>query len=81
VDERVRGQGIGRTLVRALEHLSRHWSYSRIYLHVDPDNSPAHNLYCSEGYREVGRRWNPFWAGRSADIVYFVKDVGLSSPR
>jgi ribosomal protein S18 acetylase RimI-like enzyme len=75
VCECARGQGIGRALVRAVEHLSRCWAYSRIYLHVDSDNLPAYNLYCSEGYRDVGRRWNPFWAGGSASICYFVKDI------
>jgi hypothetical protein len=29
----------------------------------------------SEGYRDVGLRWNPFWAGRSAEIGYYVKNL------
>jgi ribosomal protein S18 acetylase RimI-like enzyme len=76
VGERARGRGIGRALVRAAEHLSRRWSYPRVYLHVDPGNRPARRLYRGEGYREAGLRWDPFWAGRAAGIGYYVKDVG-----
>eukprot|EP00592_Proboscia_alata_P019116 CAMPEP_0194415644 /NCGR_PEP_ID=MMETSP0176-20130528/14443_1 /TAXON_ID=216777 /ORGANISM="Proboscia alata, Strain PI-D3" /LENGTH=290 /DNA_ID=CAMNT_0039220415 /DNA_START=251 /DNA_END=1123 /DNA_ORIENTATION=- len=71
-----RGKGLGRALVRCVECLSRDtWGYSKIYLHVDLENTSALNLYKSEGYRDVGFRWNPFWAGRAAIIGYFVKNL------
>jgi ribosomal protein S18 acetylase RimI-like enzyme len=75
VDERYRGRGIGRALVRCVENVAMSWGYSRMYLHVDTDNKSAFYLYKSEGYRDVGHRWNPFWAGSSADIGYFVKTL------
>jgi ribosomal protein S18 acetylase RimI-like enzyme len=79
VSERFRGKKIGRALVRCVENITKTcWGYNRIYLHVDEDNAAALNLYKSEGYRDVGHRWNPFWSGRAADIGYFVKT--LSTP-
>lgn len=79
VDERYRGRQIGRSLVRCVENIARtNWGYSRIYLHVDEDNQAALKLYQSEGYRDVGHRWNPFWSGNAARIGYYVKR--LSKP-
>lgn len=76
VDESYRGKGIGRALVRCVENIAEtSWGYSRMYLHVDTDNEAAMGLYKGEGYRDVGRRWNPFWAGKAADIGYFVKSL------
>ena len=76
VDENFRGQKIGRGLVRCVENIAKTcWGFSRIYLHVDEDNLAALNLYKSEGYRDVGHRWNPFWSGRSSDIGYYVKSL------
>lgn len=75
VDERLRGQGVGRVLLRAVETIGRHWGYSNVYLHVDEENAVAYQLYTSEGYRDVQRRWRPFWAGRAAEVSYLVKDV------
>ena len=73
-----RQRGIGRALVLCLECLTRVcWKpYSRVYLHVDPDNTAAVQLYEKVGYGPVRDiRWNPFWAGPAADILYFVKDL------
>ena len=65
VDEQYRGKKIGRAMVRCLEDIvMSRWGYSKLYLHVDGDNPPALNLYKSEGYKDVGLRWNPFWAGK-----------------
>lgn len=80
VDERVRGKGVGRALVRVIENIGQQWGYSYMFLHVDVDNEPAYRLYRSEGYQDVGRRWNPFWAGQARDIGYFFKTIGLASP-
>ena len=78
VDESMRGKGVGRALVRAVESVaSSCWGCSRIYLHVDADNDAAVALYRSEGYRDVGLRWAPFWAGGSKDIGYYYKPLGL----
>ena len=76
VSEEYRGRRIGKALVRCVENIAKTaWGYDTIYLHVDLDNMPALNLYRNEGYRDVGIRWKPFWAGRAASIGYFVKDL------
>lgn len=76
VDEKFRGQKIGRGLVRCVENIAKTcWGYNRMYLHVDEDNPAALNLYKSEGYRDVGHRWNPFWSGGASDIGYYVKSL------
>jgi len=81
VDENFRGQKIGRGLVRCVENIAKTcWGYNRMYLHVDEENLAALNLYKSEGYRDVGHRWNPFWSGGASDIGYYVKSLG-SKPR
>lgn len=76
VDETFRGRRIGRALVRCVENIAKTtWGYNRIYLHVDEGNAPALNLYRSENYKDVGHRWNPFWAGSAAEIGYYVKTM------
>jgi len=76
VDEKYRGQKIGRGLVRCVENIAKtNWGYNRMYLHVDEDNVAALNLYKSEGYKDVGHRWNPFWSGGASDIGYYVKSL------
>jgi len=77
VDEKFRKRGLGRALVRCCEDVARLcWKCDRLYLHVDPDNTAAVQLYQSEGYQEVdGIRWDPFWAGPAADIGYYVKEL------
>mmetsp|Transcript_26866 Transcript_26866/g.37864 ORF Transcript_26866/g.37864 Transcript_26866/m.37864 type:complete len:343 (-) Transcript_26866:275-1303(-) len=74
IDEKFRGQKLGKSLVRCVEDIATTtWGYSKLFLHVDLENVPALNLYKGEEYFDVKIRWNPFWAGRAADIGYFVK--------
>jgi len=75
VEESHRRNNLGRSLVRCVEDVAKTvWGYDQMYLHVDIENSPALNLYKQEGYQAVkGRRWQPFWAGKAAEIGYFVK--------
>ncbi|KAL3939658.1 MAG: hypothetical protein SGBAC_005659 [Bacillariaceae sp.] len=76
VAEDFRGKKLGRALVRCVEDIAlSSWGRSRMYLHVDEDNIAALSLYKSEDYRDVGHRWNPFWAGNAADIGYYVKTL------
>jgi hypothetical protein len=76
VDETYRGCGIGKRLVTCVETIAHtYWGYDYLYLHVDFDNVAAVQLYKKLGYKDVGRRWNPFWAGKAADIGYFVKSI------
>ena len=79
VDEVFRGKKIGRALVRCVENIAKKsWGYSRMYLHVDTDNTAALELYKSEGYKDVGKRWRPFWAGKASEVGYFVKNLESS---
>ena len=76
MDETLRGRGIGRAMVRVVEDIAHTcWGYKRMYLHVDSANENAVNLYKSEGYQDVGLRWNPPWAGGASEIGYWVKDL------
>lgn len=76
VAEGVRGKKIGKSLVRCVERIAHDiWGYNKVYLHVDLKNEAALKLYIGEGYTDVGSRWNPFWAGKAADIGYFVKTI------
>jgi hypothetical protein len=76
VDESYRGCGIGKTLVRCIEDIAKSvWGYKKMYLHVDLENEAALQLYKKEGYVDAGRRWNPFWAGKAAEIGYFVNKL------
>jgi ribosomal protein S18 acetylase RimI-like enzyme len=75
VDQNYRGKQIGKGLVRCLEDITKSWGYKKLYLHVDLENDAARNLYQNSGYKDVGKRWTPFWAGQAAKIGYYVKKV------
>jgi len=76
VDESARGRQIGKAMCRCVEKIAKDsWGYEKIYLHVDLENVAALNLYKSEGYEDVGSRWNPFWAGQAAEIGYYYKNL------
>lgn len=76
VSESLRNLGIGRALCRIVEAIALYqWGYDHIYLHVDPSNDTARKLYETEGYRDVGKRWNVLWAGGADGIGYYVKKL------
>ena len=50
----LRGQGVGRALMRALAEAARAEGYVRLCLSVSQDNPGAVALYLTEGYRVVG---------------------------
>jgi ribosomal protein S18 acetylase RimI-like enzyme len=80
VDPAHRGKGLGRSMVKCVESIaSDSWGYSNLYLHVDAENKAAFDLYKSEGYQDVGLRWDPFWAGDSTKIGYFVKKLAATT--
>lgn len=77
VSPSLRSRGIGRALCRIVEAIAHDkWGYKHLYLHVDPANEAARGLYEKEGYTDVGRRWNAFWAGDASGISYYVKRLG-----
>ena len=76
VAQNARGKKIGKALVRCVESIAKNaWGYEKLYLHVDLENTAAVTLYKSEGYQDVVSRWKPFWAGKAAEIGYFVKKL------
>ncbi len=76
VAESVRGRQIGKAMCRCVERIAKDaWGYDKLYLHVDLENVPALNLYKNEDYKDVGSRWNPFWAGQASDIGYYFKKL------
>lgn len=48
--KKARGQGIGKSLVRAAEKIGREWGCWSTALHCDPANKSAYYLYKNEGY-------------------------------
>jgi len=79
VSPTLRSRGIGRALCRIVEAIAHEkWGYQHMYLHVDPENDAARNLYEKEGYVDVGQRWNVVWAGGAEGISYYVKRLGGS---
>jgi diamine N-acetyltransferase len=55
IDHRFQGQGIGRPALRAaVDWIARERGVDRVRLSVVPENSPARNLYRSEGFTETG---------------------------
>lgn len=76
VSKDFRRKRLGKSLVRCVEDIARTvWNYDRMYLHVDLENTAAVKLYEEEGYKDAGQRWRPFWAGKAAEIGYFVKKL------
>ena len=76
VSKEYRRMKLGKSLVRFVEDVAQKvWGYDRMYLHVDLENTAALRLYENEGYKDAGRRWRPFWAGKAAEIGYFVKKI------
>lgn len=76
MDQSYRGKQIGKALVRCVEDITESWGYEKLYLHVDLENEGARTLYKNAGYKDVGRRWKPFWAGPAAKIGYYCRKIG-----
>ncbi|MGH6946992.1 MAG: peptidase C39 family protein [Kiloniellales bacterium] len=60
VDPEVRGQGIGRALLREAERRTLSSDRAFIRLEVRADNAAAIDLYRSYGYRDIGR-WDNYY--------------------
>ena len=69
------GRGLGRHLLQEAESLAREWGCRSIALHVDVSNTPAVELYTSQGYRFVGRQseWQRIMEGRSSALALMVR--------
>ena len=62
----LRGRGIGKLLMKAIEESFKREGCGEIILEVAVDNIPAINLYRRMGYRVVERLENYYGAGRDA---------------
>ena len=66
----LRGKGIGKRVLKALEQSARERGFSAVYLQVEPDRNPrALELYKKLGYQ-------PLQAKPYKDIYRFVDDAG-----
>lgn len=66
VDSGLRGQGIGRLLVKRVADDARHRGATELYLEVRENNVPARRLYQSLGFADVGRRAN-YYTGANGE--------------
>lgn len=57
VDESVRGSGVGRTLVRAVEEFARRAGCERLSVTTHEDRSDAQAFYVRVGLEKTGRRF------------------------
>lgn len=75
------GQGLGHTLMEAVEALARRLLLPRVLLEVRPSNARARALYASRGFAEIGRRrgYYPAASGRE-DALVLALDLALELP-
>lgn len=81
VDESLRGQGLGRALLRELVDSARRASARLIFLEVREDNASARALYASEGFAQIGVRRAYYNDGTAAIVMRRpVAEGGLPEP-
>ncbi|PJE94577.1 GNAT family N-acetyltransferase [Streptomyces carminius] len=81
VDDRARGRGVGRALVRAALAEARRQGASRITLGVLGHNAPARALYASEGFAVEGVLPGEFLLETGfADGVLMGRSLGAAAP-
>lgn len=70
VDPAMQRRGLGRKMLEELEDRARGLGYSTLHLDTAVQQTAAHRLYASSGYRETGRgRIGPF------DCVFYEKEL------
>lgn len=81
VRESVRGQGLGRRLLRAGEKMAARQGVDIIFLEVAEDNVPAAALYRACGYEAFGRRPGYYRRekGRVAALTFRKRLDGLGA--
>ncbi len=78
VDERQRGQGIGRILMKALEDQAGAEGYSSVLLQVLAANQPARHLYAHLGYQQIWQ--SPSWSRLLAWPSYVLQKQVSNRP-
>lgn len=74
VSAEVRGRGIGKALMTALEQEAKTVGASVLYLEVRQSNVPARKLYSSAGFEEIGLRKN-FYEQPKEDAILMSKTL------
>lgn len=69
-----RGAGRGRMLLNALLHEASRRGVREVFLDVRDDNAPAHALYVSEGFAEIGRR-SGYYPDGNVDAIVMRLDM------
>jgi GNAT superfamily N-acetyltransferase len=72
VQDRARGQGLGRLLAQASLDAARARGYRRMVLDTLASMTPARTLYASLGFRETAA----YYANPLPDVVYMAVDLG-----
>ncbi|CAN5721012.1 GNAT family N-acetyltransferase [soil metagenome] len=78
VDARQRGQGIGRTLMQAIEQIALAQGYPAALLQVLAANQPARQLYRQCGYTDIWQ--SPSWASLLSWPSYIMQKKLIASP-
>ena len=79
VDENLRGQGMGRQLLRHAMGLFRAEQAETVFLEVRPSNKAAIALYESEGFVEIGIRKDYYRSrGDREDALILARDLVLA---
>lgn len=79
VDARCRGQGIGQTLMQAVEQIARKEGYPAAVLQVLAANQPARRLYGHCGYQDIWR--SPRWAAMLSWPSYIMQKTLTTNAR
>ncbi len=79
VDRRHRGQGIGETLMQAVEQSALEQGYPSAILQVLAANQPARQLYRHCGYQDIWQ--SPRWAAILSWPSYMMQKMLTASPR
>jgi len=71
------GHGVGRSLLQRMLRLAAEQGADTVFLEVRDSNAPAHLLYQSEGFCEVGRRrgYYPHEQQGREDAVIYAKPL------
>ncbi len=77
VDPDYQGRGYGRFLLRQVMAMARRQGAKTLFLEVRVSNDPARALYESEGFNEVGRRFDYYPAGKGReDALIYARHLG-----
>ncbi len=74
VEPDARRRGAARALLEHAVALARSWGVRNVELTVTEGNAPAHDLYVSVGFVDIGRR-EPLRPGSPLEVIYLRREV------